>query len=56
MRQMKKRKISQGGRITSLDRLEDCEWVVIHGKPYHRGWAAGWNLRTAKGYIDRGVA
>jgi hypothetical protein len=53
---MKKRKILKGRQIASLDHLAKCEWVVISGKPYNRGWVVSWQLRTAKGYVDAGMA
>ena len=37
-----KRKIRQGERITSLNQLTKCEWVMVKGEPYSRGWWCGW--------------
>ena len=42
--------------ITTLDQLARCEWVIIHGKPYNRGWIQSWQLRMAKMYVDNGQA
>lgn len=53
---MKKRKLQQGPLITSLDQLARCEWVIIHGKPYNRGWVASWQFRMVKAYVDSGRA
>ncbi len=51
---MKKHKIQQGAMIMSLDHLTRCDWVIIRGKRYIRGWVLGWPLRLAKIYIDGG--
>ena len=53
---MSKKKLRQGVMITSLDQLSRCEWIIIHHKPYHRGWVASWCIRMAKGYVDSGRA
>ena len=53
---MRKKKIQQGALITSLDQLSRCEWIIIHGKPYSRGWVLSWQFRMAKMYIDGGYA
>lgn len=53
---MKKRKLQCGPMITSLDHLARCNWVIIHGKPYNRGWVVSWQFRMAKAYVDNGCA
>jgi hypothetical protein len=53
---MKKRKLQCGPLITTLDQLEKCEWVIIHNKPYNRGWVVSWPLRVAAMYVKSGVA
>lgn len=49
---MSKKKLKQGKLITSLDELAQCEWVFIHGKPFHRGWVSSWQFRMAAGYVN----
>ncbi len=49
-----KHKLRQGDRILSLDHLSRCDWIILHGKPYNRGWVASWPLRLAKLYVDSG--
>lgn len=53
---MRKRKIRQGKQITSFDQLVSCDWVIVHGKPYHQGWVTSWQIGMAKAYLKRGVA
>jgi len=49
------RTIKQGNPITSLDKLAECEWIIVHGKPLHHGWFTSWPLRLAKRYLDTGA-
>ena len=53
---MRRKKLRQGAMITSLDQLARCDWIIVHGKPYNRGWVQSWQLRMAKGYVDSGRA
>ncbi len=53
---MSKKKIRPGKKITSLNQLVSCEWVIVMGKPYHKGWVMSWQVSMALSYINRGVA
>jgi hypothetical protein len=53
---MSRKKLMKGALLTSLDQLVNCEWVIIRGKPYHRGWVSSWQLRMANRYVVNGMA
>lgn len=49
-----KRKYRKGAKITSLDELVKQEFVYLHDKITHGGWACAWQIYLAKRYIDNG--
>ena len=48
--------IVPGNVITSLDQLQKCEFIIVRGKPLHKGWFYSWPLRSAMRYIEQGLA
>ena len=51
---MSKKKWKAGRRIVDLDDLWNQEFVVWHGKVYHKAWVYSWPLRMCKIMIDAG--
>lgn len=48
-----RRKYQQGDRITKLDELVQEEFVMVHGKVYHRGWVCSWQINLALIYLQQ---
>jgi len=46
--------IVPGKVITSLDQLWQCEFVLVHDKPIHKGWFSSWQMRLAALYVNSG--
>ena len=53
---MGKKKLKKGCPIATLDHMYKCEWVIIHDKPYNRGWVMSWQFRVAGNYVEHGIA
>lgn len=49
-----RRKYQRGDQITSLDALVQQEFVMVHGKVYHRGWVCSWQINLALIYLQHG--
>ena len=42
-----KKKYTKGRRITSLDDLYQQDFIMWHGKVYHKGWTHAWQIQMA---------
>ena len=52
---MSKKKWKADRLIVDLNDLWTQEFIVWHGKVYHKGWFYGWQLRMCKIAIDAGM-
>jgi hypothetical protein len=52
---MYKRKLKKGELISSLDKLAECDWIIIHDRPYNKGWFRAWQLNVALRYISKSI-
>lgn len=44
-------KYKKNGRITNLNELMEQEFIILHGKVFHKGWFGSWQLRFAQNQI-----
>lgn len=42
-------------KITTLDELNDLEFISVRGKVYHHGWYGSWQFRMIQNLVDRGL-
>lgn len=47
----KNSKYKTTGRITNLNELMEQDFIVLHGKVFHKGWFGSWQLRFAQNQI-----
>jgi hypothetical protein len=46
--------IVPGKVITSLDQLYKCDFIILWGKPYHKGWFMSWQFRMLAMNVEAG--
>lgn len=49
---------AQGARLTlhqAIDRILAGDWIMVHGKPVHPGWAGSWQLMTIRSLAISGI-